>query len=349
MGRSRSRDRGRDRDRDRERRGRKEEEDKPKEKKKRSRSESSAERSREREKRRRRQQREFMQKHGGGKGRGKNEDRGGSGGGGGGAGAGSQQSRQGMFWDGFQWIPSEQSVNSAAVAAQMKLKRLYIGNVPPGVSEDMFKQQLIDKLRETEIITADRDSSSLELLIWMHPDQGYGFVQLENVEMAEKVLVRLDGMLVNGFPVQFKRPNDAAVAAKNIPGVNTGPLAIAAPPVCTSRVLQISEALRYDPFKTEQDEFEECLEDMVEGCSMHGKMNAANNKIIRPSHMAELVKHGLGDSVAVGHVFLEFVSMGDAAGTMTKMQNRKYDGRFLKYQSFPEDKFYSAIVPLPAA
>lgn len=39
--------------------------------------------------------------------------------------------------------------------------------------------------------------------------------------MAEKVLVRCDGMLVHGFPVQFKRPNDSAVKSQ-IPGITNG-------------------------------------------------------------------------------------------------------------------------------
>lgn len=76
--------------------------------------------------------------------------------------------RMGMFWDGFQWIPSEQSVSSAAQAAQQKLKRLYVGNVPPGINDEIFKQAFIPKLRETEIIPATRDSESLSrnMLIW---------------------------------------------------------------------------------------------------------------------------------------------------------------------------------------
>ncbi|CAD7939371.1 unnamed protein product [Amoebophrya sp. A25] len=325
MGRSRSRSRGR----------RREKEDKPADGK-RSRSEESAERSREREKRRRKKQRGFMQQQSN-----KGSSKGGM----------NPSTRAGMFWDGFQWIPSESSTNNAAAAAQRKLKRLYIGNVPVGCSEELFKISLIEKMRESEIIPPDRESQSMQLLIWLHQEHQYGFVELESVEMAEKVLARLDGMLVNGNPVQIKRPNDSSVAARNIPGVAPGavagaPLAIAAPPVCTSRIVQISDALQYDPYSTVHEDFIDTVEDMVEGCSQHGKINAANTRIIKQEHLQLLLDAALADHVQIGHVFLEFLSMGDASQVMMKMQNRKYDGRFLRYQSFPEDKFYAHIVPL---
>ena len=52
----------------------------------------------------------------------------------------------------------------------------------------------------------------------IHQEAQYGFVELETVEMAEAVLAKLDGMLVNNNPVQFRRPNDQA-AVKQVPGM----------------------------------------------------------------------------------------------------------------------------------
>ena len=52
--------------------------------------------------------------------------------------------------------------------------------------------------------------------------------------------------------------------------------AVSAPAVCTSRILQISEALIYNGSGgddgTTAEDFQETLEDMVEGCSEHGKV-----------------------------------------------------------------------------
>ena len=42
--------------------------------------------------------------------------------------------------------------------------------------------------------------------------------------------------------------------------------------------------------------------------------------------------------IEAGHVFLEFISIGDASEVIRRMQNRKYDGRFLRFSSFPEDR-----------
>ena len=46
----------------------------------------------------------------------------------------------------------------------------------------------------------------------------------------------------------------------------------AAPPAVTSRVLQITEALIYKDGETSGEDFQDTLEDMIEGCQMHGKV-----------------------------------------------------------------------------
>jgi len=121
-----------------------------------------------------------------------------------------------------------------------------------------------------------------------------------------------------------------------------------AAPVCTSRIIQIRDALVFDPTSPpDDDEFDETLEDMRDGCKMHGKINEKTMKIIRPGDFQKL--QSFGEDAAemdIGNVFLEFVSLGDANEVMTKLHARKYDGRFLKYVSFPEDKFFEMIVPL---
>lgn len=46
--------------------------------------------------------------------------------------------------------------------------------------------------------------------IWFAQENGngFGFIELETVEQSEKVLVKLDGMLVMGTPITIKRPTD---------------------------------------------------------------------------------------------------------------------------------------------
>ncbi len=164
-----------------------------------------------------------------------------------------------------------------------------------------------------------------------------------------------------GQPVSIKRPNDTQVQGQLLAGTTQGqgqgaagaggPLAIGnqAAPTCTSRIVQICDALLYDASNPpeDDDEFAETLEDMEDGAKSLGnlKINEKTKKIIKPEHVDQLAAAGAGD-VTVGSVFLEFMSLADASEVMAKLWQRKYDGRLLKYVSYAEDKFYDNIVPL---
>jgi hypothetical protein len=52
------------------------------------------------------------------------------GGNGGKSGAATGGGAGGMFWDGFQWIPSGAPDAQKAEAEKRKMKRLYVGNLP---------------------------------------------------------------------------------------------------------------------------------------------------------------------------------------------------------------------------
>lgn len=385
---------GRSRSRGRRERRRDDKETDDKRAPKRSRSEESAERSREREKRRRRAQREFMQKHGNG---GKGKGRGGPGGGdnntgnpglgpgpgqggpvqGGGIHTNPQvppKGTGGVFWDGFQWIQTDAGNSNTSAVAQRRARRLYVGNLPKGgahgpawndntgrSAEQIFRDALINKMREELIIGPDRDANSIELQIWFHQEQQYGFLECETVEQAQKVLVKCDGMLVLGSAIQIRRPTDNSVNKAAIPGLPNNaaanPLALTAPAACTSRIIQIAEALVYDESQTQVDDFAETLEDMLEGCGEHAKVNHANSRIIQPEHMSLLQMANIGpdgssggdtdlNQIQIGYCFLECGDVSQAATVLAKMQNRKYDNRLLRFASFPESKFLESIVPL---
>ena len=74
--------------------------------------------------------------------------------------------KQGMFWDGFQWIPTESAAQSAAAQAVRKMKRLYIGNVPSGCTDEDFRAALIEKMREQGMVDPEKASEEVQLLIW---------------------------------------------------------------------------------------------------------------------------------------------------------------------------------------
>ena len=71
-----------------------------------------------------------------------------------------------MFWDGFQWIPTENAAQSAAQQAVRKMKRLYIGNVPAGTTDGEFKEILVGQMRDNGIVSPEIPSEDINLLIW---------------------------------------------------------------------------------------------------------------------------------------------------------------------------------------
>ena len=99
------------------------------------------------------------------------------------------------------------------------------------------------------------------------PSRHYGFIELGSVELAEKVLIKMDGMLVLGVPINVKRPNDTNVQRDLMAGTTAagGPMAISnvAAPVCTSRIIRIDDAIV--DAQADDEDFDDTLEDMMEG------------------------------------------------------------------------------------
>jgi len=322
--RERDRERG-DRDRDRDR----------KKKKKRSASSDSAERSREREKRRRKQQQQYVNKN-----RKPAE--------GAGAGAGAQPAGQSMFWDGFQWVPrADTGGNPNDLNASRKNRRLYLGNLPYhlGVTEDAFSKQLYETMRDRGMCNDPNQNPVLH--VWFARDKGanYGFCEIASIEETERAL-QLDGMPVLGVPVSVKRPNDAVSPMGMIGGVPVGMQGIAVPgqgPMlalpavqvnATSPIIRIDELLKVDD-KTGQDDYNDVVEDMTEGCGAHGKLLGV--LIIRPENAQG--RPGLKP----GDCYLRCATTDDATKVMRAMGHRKYDGRQIAMTSFDEGKFNSEL------
>lgn len=315
------RERRDDRDRDRDR--------KDKKKKKRSASSESAERSRDREKRRRKQQQQYVNKNR------KSTD-------------GAMPAGQSMFWDGFQWVPrADTGINPNDLNQSRKNRRLYLGNLPYhlGVTEDSFSKQLYETMRDRGMCNDPNQNPVLH--VWFARDKGanYGFCEISSIEETERAL-QLDGMLVLGVPVSIKRPNDAVSPTGMIGGVPVGMqmpgagamLALPAVQVsATSPIIRIDEILKVDD-KTTEDDYNDVVEDMTEGCGSHGKLLGV--LIIKPEHANG--RPGLKP----GDVYLKCATTDDATKIMRAMGHRKYDGRQITMTSFEEGKFNTELKPL---
>ena len=148
----------------------------------------------------------------------------------------------------------------------------------------------------------------------------------------------------------------------------------------------------YRPGETQVEDFEDVFEDMLEGCSKHGKINRTTMRIVRPTgafgtngaHIddrgnltvagenvapegelamgASIHRPGGGDcsftdpsqftktpeqadmSIQIGNVFMELSSVAEAGDIVNAMSTRKYDGRFLRFVSVDENRFWDKIV-----
>jgi splicing factor U2AF subunit len=106
----------------------------------------------------------------------------------------------------FAGIPSDR--NFAAVPQQTRhARRLYIGNLPPHVTEQELhvffraavEQALVEKLREGE---------DPILSVYINHERRFCFLEFKTVEMATACLA-LDGIDIEGKgKVKVKRPND---------------------------------------------------------------------------------------------------------------------------------------------
>merc|ERR1719378_1594495 len=114
--------------------------------------------------------------------------------------------------------------------------------------------------------------------------------------------------MVLGVPVSIKRPNDAVspmgAIAGGAAGNPGGMLALPAMQVqATSSIVRIEELLRVDA-STSQEDYDDVVEDMNEGCGAHGKIKSVF--MVRKDHADSKPELRAGD------VFLQCAGIDDA-------------------------------------
>lgn len=236
-----------------------------------------------------------------------------------------------MYWDGFQWLPrANTAVNLNDPTETRKMRRLYISKLPHhlNVTEDVFSKQLYSTMKERGLCNDPNQNPVLHTYFAKGAD--HGFCELATTEEAERAL-QLDGMQVLGVPVSIARPNDSQSNSQG------GQLALADTQVtAVSPIIRIVEILKVDD-RTSKEDYDDVLEDMNEGCGIHGKLKCVF--IVRPQHaqkVPELVKVD---------VYLETAGTESATKIMNAMGHRKYDGRAIRMISYDEDKYYRLVKP----
>ncbi|KAJ8348825.1 hypothetical protein SKAU_G00274140 [Synaphobranchus kaupii] len=97
-----------------------------------------------------------------------------------------------------------QSFRKPGEKAYTQRSRLFVGNLPPGVSEE-----------EVEKLFSKYGKSSE---IFIHKDRGFGFIRLESRTLAEIAKVELDDTLFRGKQLRVRfATHGAALSVKNLP------------------------------------------------------------------------------------------------------------------------------------
>merc|ERR1711966_512662 len=206
--------------------------------------------------------------------------------------------------------------------------------------------------------------------MWFARDKGgnYGFVEFRSQTECERALL-LDGLQCGGASIQIRRPSDFPMSqmpdilpAPAIPGMpgfggmnmpggmnpmmagmralptlhtqfgmkgnNSAPTQLMAPiPEVDSSVVLIKQVFTVDD-ETDDSDFKEVCDDMKQGCSAHGSLHSAF--IVTPQLQPQIPGSNIAD------VFLHFEDNKMAGMCIGKMTGRKYDGKPITIETYPE-------------
>jgi splicing factor U2AF subunit len=103
-------------------------------------------------------------------------------------------------------LPMMAVVPGAAPDAQQTrhARRLYIGNLPPNVHEQMIHDAFRSAI-DTALGAPLAEDPILS--VYINPERQFSFLEFKTVEMTTACL-ELDGLMMQGYPVKIKRPND---------------------------------------------------------------------------------------------------------------------------------------------
>ncbi|KFH11373.1 splicing factor U2AF family SnRNP auxilary factor large subunit, RRM domain-containing protein [Toxoplasma gondii MAS] len=259
-----------------------------------------------------------------------------------------------LFWDGFQWVAktgaasTQAGSDAATMNSTRKLRRLYFGNLPLhlGLTESTFQDVVWNEMKNRGFCS--NPEANPVLYVWFAKDKGnYGFVEFATVEETERALT-MDGMLCMGIPLKVSRPNDysttssAQTQAMSVMGHQAAAMLIGqlaapgGPPAGTTRFLRIMQIVDPSTLK-EQEEYDDLLEDVKEGCEKAGKI--VNAVVISPK-VKDQVPFELCD------IILEFSTPQEVDACVVTMAGRKYMGKPLAMVRLEETSFAQYIAPL---
>ena len=120
-------------------------------------------------------------------------------------GAAAAQPRK--FWDGFRWVEqfAATAIETNSNPVTRRDRRLYLGNLPPGLTAEQLREFLNEALRACGAMTVGLSTAVIST--WVSPDGKYAFVEFASVDCAS-VALGLNGIscLGSGLRVRLRSP-----------------------------------------------------------------------------------------------------------------------------------------------
>jgi len=108
-------------------------------------------------------------------------------------------------------------------------RRIYVGNLPKDITESAVHEAFAHAIKTCLVDPSPAYQKEQILSVYINQDRLYSFVEFKNVEITTACMA-LDGLVVQGHPVNIKRPNDysdlAAPRVNQIPELDVSRLGI---------------------------------------------------------------------------------------------------------------------------
>jgi len=244
-----------------------------------------------------------------------------------------------------------QSLTQMAIAQASKVDRkLYVGNLPKGITTDELMKVLNEELIK---LKANLEEGDPVVGAWLSSDTSYAFVEFRTAEEANSGF-KLNNHAVLGHPLKVGRPKSYMGAATGLSSlIGTSGLGIAnaiginanlcnpmlggrnmkdkyqvCPP---TRILVLKNLIKSDGSEVmKEEEFEDIHDDIKDESSKYGKVVSVT--IPRPDLDGT-------PTTGCGKIFVEFASVRDAMHVRRCLRGRKYHGRYLEMSYHPEDAY----------
>jgi splicing factor U2AF 65 kDa subunit len=133
-------------------------------------------------------------------------------------------------WDGFQWVrkatmnPAISEALSGVDLGHQKDRRIYVGNLPHGMSGEELKAFMNEALTSYTLagVESNEPPPPAVTSIWMSGDGKYGFLEMFSANLAQ-IAMSLNGLQYNGATLRIARPktySEQYNGVSNIPGAS---------------------------------------------------------------------------------------------------------------------------------